>query len=336
MSTDRQLASARDDAPLAPSPRAHAPASRPRLRLRLLGIAPEEASFHRRGFRAATPAARERLEQAGETFVEGYRAALADDDGAALASALDTVDLERRGFAYEGAAMALALLDRLAPWRRDRFAGFVAGPGRPHVYMAHVGAGWALARLRRPPRSIEGFDPLLGWLALDGYGFHEGYFKGGLGARPAPGRFRGYQARAFDQGVGRSLWFSTGADTARAARSISRFDGARSADLWSGIALAATYAGGAAPDALGALRDAAGALYSQHVAQGAAFAAAAREEAGNPASHTELACRLLAGCTAREAADVTAAARRDLPPDGDEPAYEVWRARIRGHLSGVT
>jgi len=59
------------------------------------------------------------------------------------------------------------------------------------------------------------------------------------------------------------------------------------------------------------------------------FAAAARERAGNPADHTELACRLLAGVSGHEAGELAEGARRDLPRDGDEPAYEAWRARVR-------
>ena len=55
---------------------------------------------------------------------------------------------------------------------------FLAGPGAAHTYMVHVGAGWALAQLRRRvDRALARLDPLLGWLAVDGYGFHQGYFR---------------------------------------------------------------------------------------------------------------------------------------------------------------
>jgi hypothetical protein len=46
--------------------------------------------------------------------------------------------------------------------------------------MAHVGIGWAIARLpwlrRRIEQPLNRLDSLLRWLAVDGYGFHEGYF----------------------------------------------------------------------------------------------------------------------------------------------------------------
>jgi hypothetical protein len=306
-----------------------------RLRLRLLGIGPLEASFERRGFRPAAPAAQARLEEAGRTFIRGYRAALTDDAQPALERSLQMIDLELRGFAYEGAAMALALLDRVAPWRRHRLDRFIAGPARDHTYMAHVGAGWAWARLRLGPGPARSLDPLLRWLALDGYGFHQGYFDRLRDVRTAraPRRFGGYAQRAFDQGLGRSLWFAAGTDPLYIAGMLEGFDDARRPDLWSGVALAATYAGGAAPETLDELRRA-GEGHASQLAQGAAFAAAARERAGNPAAHSDLACRLLAGRSARALAALVDAAAHDLPPDGAVPSYEVWRARIRSALGG--
>lgn len=64
-----------------------------------------------------------------------------------LAVRLSSIEPEVRGFAFEGAAMGLALLDHLTPWRRDRFERFLSGPGDRHAYMVHVGAGWVFARL---------------------------------------------------------------------------------------------------------------------------------------------------------------------------------------------
>lgn len=310
------------------------PGGRGRLLRRLLGIDPAEATFARRGFTAA-PAARRRLERVGAAFLQGYHAALEAGSIAALAPRLDEAEPELRGFAHEGAAMALALLDALTPWSRRRLAAFLEGPGAPHAYMAHVGAGWALARLRRPFRRVpRGMDPLLGWLAADGYGFHEGYFhpRRTVEAGAVPRRVSGYAARAFDQGVGRSLWFARGADPARVAAAIARFDPHRHGDLWSGAGLACAYAGGGGGGEAEALAALAGA-HRPALAQGAAFAAGARRRAGNPAPHTERACRALCGVPARAAADVTDAALEGLAPRGGLPAYEAWRLRIQRHFS---
>jgi hypothetical protein len=301
----------------------------------VFGISPEEATFSRRGFSSGDEGVRLRLERVGETFLGGYHAALEADDDESLARRLSAFEAETRGFAFEGAAMGLALIDFLRPRGRKRLGPFLEGPGSAHAYMMHVGAGWALARLPRDAaKTLEEFDPLLRWLVIDGYGFHEGYFHwpAYVVRQERPRRLSGYALRAFDQGLGRSLWFVEGGDVERLAAAVAAFDEARRADLWSGVGLACAYAGGADADGLEALRAGAG-RFSPQLAQGAAFAAKARERAGNPAGHTDAACRVLCGLSAREAAVVTDAALRHLPPDVDGLAYEVWRQRIAGRFA---
>ncbi len=302
------------------------------------GISPSETTFERRGFRGGEGGARERLERIGPAFAAGYHAALDTDSPVRLAPQLDAVVPALRGFAYEGAAMGLALRDLLTPWRRDRLKNFLRGPGDAHAYMAHVGAGWVLAR--KPggvERYLEKFDPLLRWLLIDGYGFHEGFFKWPryLGGQSIPARLHGYARRVFDQGLGRSLWFVDGADTRRIPKTIESFPRERQADLWSGVGLACVYAGEVGEDALVSLRDAAGDFHSL-LAQGAAFAAKARQRAGNLAPYHDLACGVLCGLTALEAAHVSDAALENLPSDGVEPAYEIWRRRIQQVFAQTT
>jgi len=303
----------------------------------MLGIRTDETRIARRGFHVRDPAVRWRLESIGETFLDGYHAALADAGGAALAGYLRSIDSELQGFAFEGAGMALALLDHLLPFRGGRFQRFLRSEGASHIYMLHVGAGWAMARLPwlrwRTGALLGSLDPLLRWLAMDGYGFHQGYFYWPRSVRlqEIPRGLSPYARRAFDQGLGRSLWFVEGADAPRIAHTIGAFPQNRRADLWSGVGLASAYAGGVPQSDLEVLREAAGS-YAPQVAQGVAFAAKTRQRAGNPAPYTDLACRVLCGASAKQAAAVTDSALRDLPPDGAEPAYEVWRQRIQEQL----
>ena len=301
-----------------------------RLRRRLFGLSPDQVTFRVRGFHEGEAAVRVRLERVGEVFLHGYHAALEETDADALALHLGSVENELSGFAFEGAAMSLALLDLLALQKR-RWRRFAYGPGSAHIYMVHVGYGWALARLRRRvERPPSWLDPLLGWLVIDGYGFHEGYFypQRYVVERTVPTRLSGYARRVFDQGLGRSLWFVEGADVIRIPQVIGAFPPSRQADLWSGVGLACAYAGGVDRLSIQALRDAAG-RHRLQMAQGAAFAAKARQRAGNPAWHTELACEVLCGTPAEQAARWTDAAQEGLRPDGPRPMYEVWRLRIR-------
>jgi hypothetical protein len=304
------------------------------FRRRLCGISPRETRFDRRGFRGGAGGIREQLERVGVAFLAGYHAALEEAQPGALAARLDRIERMWRGFAYEGAAMGLALRDWLTPWRRSRVDTFLRGPGDAHAYMMHVGVGWLWARVPvRISQTMARMDPLLRWLALDGYGFHEAFFKWSayLAGRPRPSSLMNYQARAFDQGFGRCLWFVDGGDVERIPKTIAGLEPGRHADLWSGVGLAATYAGGADADALRRLREGAGSFQPQ-LAQGSAFAAKARQRAGNLEPGTELATRTLCDLSAEDAARVTDDALEHLPADGPTPAYEVWRTRIQQHF----
>ncbi len=303
------------------------------LSRRLFAIPIEEVSFARRGFRGGTEEVHALLQRVGQSFLAGYHGALEERSLEGLTARLEEIDADHRGFAFEGAAMALTLLDVLMPWRR-RLRALLAGSGAAHVYMVHIGAGWAIARLPPARRAVlRGLDPLLRWLALDGYGFHQGFFHWprAIVEHQIPNRLKGYAARAFDQGLGRSLWFVEGAEVSRVAATIATFPDSRHADLWSGIGLACAYAGGVDRAEVEDLMQAAGDFGSQ-MAQGSAFAAEARQRAGNPAAHTEQACRVLCRRSAEDAAKLTHAARRDLPGDAEEPAFEVWRRRIQSDL----
>jgi hypothetical protein len=314
-----------------------------RLRRTVFGISPEEASFERRRFRTGDATVIHRLERIGREFLAGYHAALEESSVTKLGARLNNaVEPERRGFAFEGAAMALTLLDRLR-LTRESFREFLEGPGAAHVYMLHVGAGWAYARLpwlrRRILVAIEGLDPVLRWLAVDGFGFHEGNFHWpqAIRRREVPVGVTGYALRAFDQGLGRSLWFVECADARSVAATIASFPESRRHDLWAGVGLACTYAGGATPDEIRRLREFA-AADAAAMAQGASFAAEARRRAGNPTTNCEAVCRVLCGRSADEAASAAREECENLPRDRDVPAYEVWRQRLerRFRESGPT
>jgi len=309
-------------------------ARRQRFYEAVFGISIAETAFDRRGFHFRDLNARTHLENAGCAFVNGYNHALRENRLEVLSRSLNDVETEFRGFAFEGASMGLALLDHLTPWNTTRLQVFLSGPGRNHKYMVHVGLGWAIARLPplhlRVERHLTQFDPLLSWLAIDGYGFHHGYFYGRhyLVKQRLPRRLSAYGCRVFDQGLGRSLWFVDGADVERIPTTISAFDSSRQADLWSGVGLACAYAGGVGADAIEFLKRAAD-TYRPHVAQGAAFAAKARQLSGLRVEGTNVACQILCGTSDLDAAEITDFAIQQLQAEGKYPAYEVWRRRIR-------
>lgn len=283
------------------------------------------------------------LAPVARTLVDAFYLTLDHPRHESLVPRLDAVPPELRGIAYEGAGMGLMLLDSLFPPRR-RLPAFIHGPGAPYRFLVYGGAGLVLPRVPvNPARFLARQDPFLRWMVMDGYGFHEGLlsWRRTVERQAVPRRIRGYAGRAYDQGLGRGLWFSTGANIARITDMINAFPTHRRGDLWSGIGLACAYAAGVLDrDAISTLLVAAG-DHRADVAVGTAVASIVREQSGHPAPHTDLAAEVVWGTGAAEVAAITHDASRGMldsvtEPAG-EPAYERWRQRLRGvwvHHSG--
>jgi len=321
------------------------------LRRRILTPSTSETLLDVRGFHKKSPEAQKNLETVGASFLEGYAHAAEAADPEDAVTPLNEIEPYYRGFAYEGAGMGFAVRDGLPLGPTDLTARFLAGEGDKHVYMVYVGIGWAMARIPkfRWPKA-DTMDPLLRWLVLDGYGFHQAYFKtkryideqfvdprfswpgGEYSKTPAGGT--SYANRALDQGIGRAMWFIGGSDGALVAKMINKFPEHRREDLFAGTGLAATYAGGADESELRAYLDLVG-EYQPVVRQASAFASEARVRAGLVIPHTEIASRVFCGLSPQDAAQVTHDARRGLPADGELPAYEVWRQRVAGQFASL-
>jgi hypothetical protein len=318
------------------------------LRRRVLTPNPSAASLDTRGFHRKSTAAQELLETIGRSFLAGYAYAAEARDPLDAEEPLEMVPTRFRGFAYEGAGMGFAVRDGL-PFGSGRLVDrFLAGRAEAHIYMVYVGVGWAMARLPRFrwPHA-DRLDPMLRWLVLDGYGFHQAYFHTSryVDRQYQHPRFswpadatRSYANHAIDQGIGRAIWFVGGTDGELVATMIDKFPEHRRPDLYSGAGLAATYAGGADEKELLAFRERAG-VHRALVAQASAFAAEARVRAGLIVPHTGVATQVLCGTTPSRAARITQELRPDPKDKGDLPAYETWRQRIANEfvsLGGVS
>jgi hypothetical protein len=279
---------------------------------------------------------REQLEHSARSFVFGYNTALGSETNAMLASQLAQVEQQFRGFAYEGAGMALAILDFIFPWQK-RFIPLTLEEGNDYIYLLYVGWGWSMGRL--PRKQITStkrtpYDTLLCWLAYDGYGFHEGFFswkKSYLQQHYPLGLPKGYARRAFDQGLGRGLWFVGCGDIPYIAECIGAFPYFRQPDLWSGVGLASTYAGGVSAETLQYLHRASREFRVQ-VAQGAAFAIKARQRAHSIVTHTHMASDILCSLPIDDVVGIVDSALNSLPHHQNEPAFELWRQRIQVSL----
>lgn len=296
------------------------------VRRRLFGVASAAAVFNRDGF---SPMAWTKFNHVAGTLVHGYHAALRDPRPDHLTAELATTPNELRGIAWEGAGMGLGALDIVDP-SKNWVTHYGNGAARNHLYPFYIGVGMALARLRRSPeKDLPRLDPIIGWVVADGYGFHETFFRRERHAPYVPQQhtLTDYAQQMFDQGVGRALWFSLGADADLVNFHIRGFELHRQQALWSGVALAGSYCGGSRDELEKVVEHAA--PFRTQLAVGAAIAAWGRAEASSPAQHTQTACEVFANTSFDEASRIARRARDSVTSfTGSTPAMEEWHRRI--------
>jgi hypothetical protein len=324
--------------------------------LRRLMLSPSlaEVTFARRGFPGAGSPAAGQLEAVPHAVICGFEWGIDARDQWEVERRLALIEPEQRGFAYEGATMAFTIVDAMGPRRRRRRTrDLLLGSGQPHIFLTYIGIGFAMSHLPRPlwknvlpDLSGSPYYPTMSWLAVDGYGFDLAYFHTAKYVDeqrvPPPYPWQGdpdYFLRAVDQGIGRALWFMHGADPAGVSAAVRGFAGHRQADLWGGVGLAATFAGGCPAEGLAALRAAAGS-HAPELGQGSVFAAKARVYAGYVPAHTEVGTGVLAGLSPADAAsladDCVVAEPAAGAPAGPVPAYELWRRRVADRIAAQT
>lgn len=311
------------------------------LRRKILTPNVSATSLEKRGFHRKDPESQALLEKIGTLFLTGYAHAVEASSVADAEARLATIEPRFRGFAYEGAGMGYGMLDGLPFGHRHHNDDFLAGPAADQIYIVYCGIGWAMARLpkfRWP--AADSLDPLLRWLVLDGYGFHQAYFHTRKYVHehyqdpdfPWPGdESRAYANRAIDQGIGRALWFVGCTDVDEVVSLLSRFPAERHGDLWAGVGLASTYACGANEDDLVRLSALAGEFRPQ-LAQGSAFASEARVRADLVIEQTRCASQVLTGTDPLKAAQVSVEARPERVENSALPSYELWRQRTADEL----
>jgi enediyne biosynthesis protein E2 len=317
--------------------------------LRRLAMTPQlaEVTFAKRGFPPAPPDATLPLEAIPQSVICGFEWGIDSRGQWEVERRLELVDAELRGFACEGVVMAFTIRDVMGR-RGHRTRDLLRGPGGRHIFLAYIGIGFAMARLPRPLwkkvlPDLTGtpYHPTMSWLAVDGYAFDRAYFdtRRWVDGQHVPAAYPwqnhpDYFQRAVDQGIGRALWFICGAQVPTVAAAVRGFATSRQADLWSGVGLAAGFAGGCGADALGVLRREAG-EHAGELAVGAVFAVKARSYAGLVPAQTERA--VAAFCDMSVPAAVTLADDTAVvDSSGSVPAYELWRRNIHAQVTERT
>lgn len=225
--------------------------------------------------------------------------------------------------------MGSALVDSI-PFRRPMLGKFRARFEERYPLLVHAGTGLAMSKLSWREKAITGaLDPFYRWLAYDGMGYHNVYFQQEKTLNSPKRILADYASHAYDQGVGRGIWFVSGADIDKAAALVDGMTADRRADIWSGIGLATCYAGPADESVFLDGYQLAG-PYGEWFAQGIAFACSARIGDQSMPEPIGEAIKTLWGMEPEALAALVEQLRQSHAAGtrSDHPRYEAWRHSV--------
>lgn len=162
----------------------------------------------------------------------------------ALSQLLRDEPFQTRGFALEGAAMAVVLLDEADSTHRRRLEALLTGRSVAEKALCAIGVGWASARLGRsltwlPP----GLEQQYRSSVVDGYGFHQGFFHSHRFEGRGFPLSKSELSASYDVGLGRALWFVYLGRVKAIVSVIDRMPPGRRMELWRGIGAACAFTG---------------------------------------------------------------------------------------------
>lgn len=246
---------------------------------------------------------------------------------------LENTGPEFRSVAYEGASMALALKDLTKGDSLNHWRAFIKGQGADHERQGHSGLGWAIAQQGRSALPFfEMLSPLMRFCVLDGCGYYDGIFKQRqtIKARKPPETFKGQLLEAYDQGVGRSLWYLFKGEEEKIKETINTFSPERHSSLWRGIGVASVYVGGCDENHLKSLQLSAGEHQTQ-LALGAILAARSRVQAKAVTPDVELACRVWCNLSVEDAMILSVKAETDITNTNE--SFGTWLSKMKEELN---
>lgn len=172
-------------------------------------------------------------------FMEGYQLSH-EFEPEQFASKMSTEPLMKKKVNYEGAYAGYAAKDLTNNGKLDQSLKLLPlfPESEPSLYMS---IGMALSLLDSPiDLTAEEIENNWGWLAMDGYGFGESYFRWTQNQkRTAPDGLSATGLQAYDEGKGRAIWFITKTDPKLISESCEAYSESRRASLWTGVGLMA-------------------------------------------------------------------------------------------------
>jgi hypothetical protein len=270
----------------------------------------------------------QRIERIRSIFLNTQLFYAKQNDMEVLLQYLKNTEPVFRSIAYESASMAIAIKELENNQELNTWLFFSKGPALPHRAQVYVGLGWAIAKLNLSFSSVvEKIETRLYYRVADGCGYYDGSFRQRQAVinQQLPVYLPEIAMPAYDQGVGRSLWYTSNADINKIRSKVDSFSASRHAGLWRGIGIAVAYVGGCDENTLKTLLEYAATNRIQ-LACGAALATRSRIEANTVTTDTDRCSRLWYELTTNKASLDPAAIE-------NEEVYFNWITQVEEGLA---
>ena len=279
-------------------------------------------------------AALQKTEEIKTVFLDTQLFYAKDNDLPALIKYLEHTEKEFSSIAYESASMAIALKDFEAGTFPHAWLLFTNGPALAHQAQVYVGLGWAIAKFNFSfLTAVEKLHSKFYFRIADGCGYYDGSFKRRRTVinKELPAYLPAAAIPMYDQGIGRSIWYTEKADIHKICSTIETFAANRQADLWRGVGIAVAYVGGCDDEDLKTLLQYAAANGFQ-LACGAALAARSRTLANTMTDDTNRCSRLWFALTATDVQATAFVSANTLSTTAEE-RYCDWIKKIEERLA---
>lgn len=147
-------------------------------------------------------------------------------------------DKEYQNIAVEALAMGIGILDHMFLPQSKRWLLLNEHFASSYSNALYAGLGMSLAKLGLAPSPyLINFAPKLRQIIMEGYGFYSGYFTADkfLNQKQTIGNLLIEEQNAFDQGLGKSLWFHYQGNLKQIYAHIETFARYRQPHLLSGL-----------------------------------------------------------------------------------------------------
>lgn len=233
------------------------------------------------------------LQKVASTFLDGFVTA-SELECPIIEREIQTLPEADRGVCYEGAAAGKTVRDLTIQSDLNE-ASALLHSAESYSFLMYLGIGEAMAQLKLPPVLCNSVaNERWSGQILEGYGFFDGYFNwyDALVHQKYPDGLEPGLRAAYDQGIGRAIYFVTNCNPQKIKDQISCFAPNRRAEIWSGAGIPTAYVGGLTEYELKKFLDYAG-EYRAELVQGVLLGASARVKQNKIPDHTEMACNVI-------------------------------------------